>query len=187
MPPPIPVVLAEYDARWPQMAAQLAEQLKVLGPALVEVHHIGSTSVPGLIAKPIIDLMPLVTNLAELDSKRGLVDQLGYVGHGEFGLSGRRYCTLADEFGKRIAQLHFFEVGTSQANRHLAFRDFLRANPPVAHQYAKEKERARNLHPEDSHAYTDEKSTWIRNAEAKALIWYSERYHHLSMQQSEST
>ena len=129
MPPPIPVVLAEYDADWPHMAAQLAEQLKVLGPTLVEVHHIGSTSVPGLVAKPIIDLMPVVTNLADLDSKRGLVEQLGYAWHGEFGLSGRRYCTLSEESGRRIAQLHFFEAGTTQAERHLAFRDYLRANP----------------------------------------------------------
>jgi GrpB-like predicted nucleotidyltransferase (UPF0157 family) len=187
MPPPIPVVLAEYDADWPHMAARLAEQLKVLGPTLVEVHHIGSTSVPGLVAKPIIDLMPLVTNLADLDNKRALVGQLGYGWHGEFGLSGRRYCTLSDELDKRIAQLHFFEAGTSQAHRHLAFRDYLRANPDVADAYAKEKQRARNLHPEDSHAYTDQKSAWIHNVEAKALIWYSERCLHLSMQQSEST
>ncbi len=187
MPPPIPVVLAEYDADWPRLAARLAEQLKVLGPTLAEVHHIGSTSVPGLVAKPIIDLMPVVTNLADLDSKRGLVEQLGYVWHGEFGLSGRRYCTFSDEFGGRIAQLHFFEAGTSQADRHLAFRDYLRANPRVAEEYAKEKYRARNLHPDDSHAYTDEKSAWIRDVEAKAIAWYPERHVHLSVQQSEST
>ncbi len=187
MPPPIPVVLAEYDADWPCMAAQLADQLKVLGPTLVEVHHIGSTSVPGLVAKPIIDLMPLVTNLTDLDSRRGLVEQLGYAWHGEFGLSGRRYCTLSGEFGRRIAQLHFFEAGTTQAERHLAFRDYLRANPEVADEYAKEKCRARDLHPQDSHAYTDEKSGWIRAVESTAIAWYSERHVHLSMQQSEST
>ena len=187
MPPPISVVLAEYDADWPHTAARLAEQLRVLGSTLVEVHHIGSTSVPGLVAKPIIDLMPLVTNLADLDRQRELVEQLGYAWHGEFGLSGRRYCTLSNESGTRTAQLHFFEAGTSQAHRHLAFRDYLRANPTVAREYAKEKYRARNLHPEDSHAYTNEKSAWIRAVEAKAIAWYAERRVQLSVQQSEST
>lgn len=63
---PIPVILAAYNPEWPRIAAVHVERLRVLGSALVTVHHIGSTSVPGLIAKPIIDLMPVVTSLASL-------------------------------------------------------------------------------------------------------------------------
>jgi hypothetical protein len=88
MPPPIPVFLAGYNPQWPDMAAGHAERLRVLGPILIVVHHIGSTSVPGLIAKPIIDLMPLVTDLAGLDRERRRVEALGYDWHGEFGISG---------------------------------------------------------------------------------------------------
>ncbi len=77
MPLPIPVVLAPYDPRWPQMAALHAERLRVLGSVLVRVHHIGSTSVPGLTAKPIIDLMPLVTTLTDLDESRSCLEALG--------------------------------------------------------------------------------------------------------------
>src|SRR5712691_7315392 len=104
MPPPIPVILAPYNPEWPQIAASHAERLRVLGSILVAVHHIGSTSVPGLAAKPIIDLMPLVTDLAKLDRERRYVEALGYNWHGEFGISGRRYCTLSDEVGTRIVQ-----------------------------------------------------------------------------------
>jgi GrpB-like predicted nucleotidyltransferase (UPF0157 family) len=173
MPPPIPVFLAVYNPEWPQMAAAHAARLRVLGPVLVTVHHIGSTSVPGLAAKPIIDLMPLVTDLTELDRDRLRVEGLGYDWHGEFGIPGRRYCTLSDEAGNRVAQFHFFRADSPQVARHLAFRDYLRARPEVASAYETEKRRARDLYPNDSHAYTDEKGAWIRDTEAKALIWFA--------------
>jgi GrpB-like predicted nucleotidyltransferase (UPF0157 family) len=173
MPPPIPVILAPYNPDWPRMAAGHAERLRVLGSTLVIVHHIGSTSVPGLAAKPVIDLMPLVTDLADLDRERGHVEALGYEWHGEFGIAGRRYCTLSAENGIRAVQLHFFQANSPHAERHIAFRDYLRAHPAVAAAYENEKRRARDLHPNDSHAYTDEKSAWIRKTEAAALIWYA--------------
>jgi GrpB-like predicted nucleotidyltransferase (UPF0157 family) len=177
MTSPIPVILAAYDPDWPQLAAGHAERLRVLGPALVMVHHIGSTSVPGLAAKPIIDLMPLVNNLAELDRLQGHVEALGYVWHGEFGHRERRYCTLDDQTGVRAAQLHFFEVNSPHVERHIAFRDYLRAHPEIASVYEKEKRRAQHLYPNDSHAYTDEKAAWIRDAEVRALNWHAEQRH----------
>jgi GrpB-like predicted nucleotidyltransferase (UPF0157 family) len=73
MPPSIPVVLAPYDPAWPEMARRYGQRLRTLGHILVKVHHIGSTSVPGMAAKPIIDLMPVVTNLTELDERQSLV------------------------------------------------------------------------------------------------------------------
>lgn len=175
MPPPIRVFLAAYNPEWPQMAKDLAERLRSLGSIIVAVHHIGSTAVPGLAAKPIIDLMPLVTKLADLDRERLRVEAFGYDWHGEFGISGRRYCTLSDGSGDRIAQLHFFEVDSPQVRRHIAFRNYLRAHLEVASAYEREKRRARDLHPNDSHAYTDEKAGWIRDTEAKALLWFSEQ------------
>lgn len=171
MPPPIPVLLVRYNPEWPQMAAGHAARLRVLGSILVTVHHIGSTSVPGLAAKPIIDLMPLVTDLDELDRERLRMEGLGYGWHGEFGISGRRYCTLSDQAGNRAAQFHFFQADSPHVTRHLAFRDYLRAHREVASAYEAEKCRARDLHPDDSHAYTDEKGAWIRETEAKACIW----------------
>jgi GrpB-like predicted nucleotidyltransferase (UPF0157 family) len=157
------------------MAASHAERLCVLGSTLAAVHHIGSTSVPGLAAKPVIDLMPLVTDLADLDRERRCVEALGYDWHGELGISGRRYCTLSDEAGIRIVQLHFFSADSPQVERHIAFRDYLRAHPDAAGAYEKEKRRARDLHPDDSHAYTDEKDAWVRATEVKALIWFAEQ------------
>jgi GrpB-like predicted nucleotidyltransferase (UPF0157 family) len=171
---PFPVRLVDYDPDWPRQAAERIARLRVLEPVLVAVHHIGSTAIPGLIAKPIIDLMPLVTDLGALDQERGAVEALGYRWHGEYGIAGRRYCTL--EIGdRRVAQLHFFTMGSREAHRHLAFRDYLRAHPGIAAAYAEVKRRARDLHPGDSHAYGAEKQPWIDRAEADALVWYGAR------------
>jgi GrpB-like predicted nucleotidyltransferase (UPF0157 family) len=178
LPPPIPVLLVPYDPEWPNLAKMHSAQLSVLGSVLVIVHHIGSTSVPGLAAKPIIDLMPLVSSLSDLDRERSRIETLGYGWHGELGIPGRRYCTLSDELGNRIVQLHFFAANSPQVTRHLAFRDYLRAHPEEMKAYEKEKQRARDLYPDDSHAYTDEKAAWIRATETKALRW-------LDLQQAE--
>lgn len=171
MPPPIAVVIAPYDQDWPAIARAYADDLRVLGPVLIAVHHIGSTSVPGLAAKPVIDLMAVVADVTELDLHRLAVERVGYEWHGELGIAGRRYCTLSNANVGRLAQLHMFEAGSPHVARHLAFRDYLRAHPTVARDYEREKRRARDLHPNDSHAYTDEKSNWVRDTEAKALAW----------------
>ena len=173
MPLPFPVILAPYDPEWPQMAARQAERLRVLGPTLVAVFHIGSTSVPGLTAKPIIDLMPLVADLNSLDRQQAPVEGLGYKWHGEFGIPERRYCTLSDERGTRLVQLHFFARDSRQVSRHIAFRNYLRAHPAAARAYENEKRRAREIHPNDANAYCDEKAAWVQRTEAEAVAWFA--------------
>ncbi len=171
-PLPIPVLLVPYNPEWPDLAKMHSTRLSVLGSVLVIVHHIGSTSVPGLAAKPIIDLMPLVSSLSDLDRERSRIETLGYGWHGELWIPGRRYCTLSDESGNRIVQLHFFTANSPHVTRHLAFRDYLRSHPEEMKDYEKEKQRARNLYPDDSHAYTDEKAAWVQTTETKALTWF---------------
>jgi GrpB-like predicted nucleotidyltransferase (UPF0157 family) len=74
-----------------------------------------------------------------------------------------------------VVQLHFFTMGSREAHRHLAFRDYLRAHPEAAIAYAAVKRRARDRHPADSHAYGAEKQPWIDGVEVQALAWYSDR------------
>ena len=178
MPPPLPVELVPHAPEWAGEAAAEAARLKgALGDTLVTVHHIGSTAIPGILAKPILDLIPEVTGLAALDAKREAVEALGYQWWGEYGIPGRRYCSLSDpETGKRLIQLHCFASGAPDIARHRAFRDHLIRHPELARAYEAEKRRARDLHPGDSHAYTDEKAAWIRAIEAEALAaWRGEQ------------
>jgi GrpB-like predicted nucleotidyltransferase (UPF0157 family) len=175
-PRPSRVELVAYNNNWPKIASEEAERLKAaLGGVLLAVEHFGSTSVPGLAAKPVIDLMPIVSDLPELDRMRPTVERLGYEWFGEFGIDGRRFCTSTSETGVRLAHLHFYQKHSPEIERHLAFRDYLRAHPDVARSYERKKIRARDLHLENSMAYNDEKSGWMIRVEAMALSWHCDR------------
>jgi GrpB-like predicted nucleotidyltransferase (UPF0157 family) len=171
MPAPIPVELIQYDPAWAENARREAARLTAAtGELVITVHHIGSTAIPGMHAKPILDLIPVVLSLAKFENCRSVIERLGYAWWGEYGLPGRRYCTLDDPLtGRRTVQLHCYEQDSSQITRHLAFRDYLRSHPDLVREYDAEKGRCRDLHPLDSHAYSDCKDAWIRRIEAQAL------------------
>jgi GrpB-like predicted nucleotidyltransferase (UPF0157 family) len=175
MPPPFKVELLAHDPQWASKAADESRELEAaLGPCLLNVHHIGSTAIPGIRAKPVLDLMPVMRSLAELDRRRREIEARGYEWRGEHGLPGRRYCTKTDpETGCRLIQLHCYAEGSPEITRHLAFRDYLREHPEVAQAYDREKARCQTLYPDDSHAYADCKDAWIKKVEAEALARYS--------------
>lgn len=162
MPPAIKVELVPYAPTWATSAVAEADRLRMtLGHLVVAVHHVGSTSIPGICAKPVIDLLPVVRSVDELDDARDALVGSGYRYWGEYGIAGRRYCTLDDATGTRRFQLHCFEPSSPEIERHVAFRDYLRADARAAQAYDAEKRRCRDLHPDDSHAYSDAKAAWI--------------------------
>lgn len=164
-----------YSADWPHQFSSAAAELHILlGNSLVAIHHIGSTAVPGLAAKPIIDIMPLVEDIAAVDTLADRFTSAGYQARGAYGLPGRRYFTL-DRNGARVRNVHIFQRDNPEARRHLAFRDYLRAHPAVRDEYAAVKARAYAAHPADIHAYNDAKDAWIKRTEQLALAWATSR------------
>jgi GrpB-like predicted nucleotidyltransferase (UPF0157 family) len=163
------VELVDHSAQWATHAhAEAARIAAALGPTLVAVHHVGSTAIPGIRAKPILDLVPEVTSLHALDRAAAQLTALGYLWQGEFGITGRRYCTLDDAAtGVRRLQLHCFATRHPELRRMLEFRDYLRAHPDEASSYEREKERLRSLHPDDTLAYAAAKTPWIRALELR--------------------
>jgi len=174
MPAPIKVELLPHSLEWETRAtAESARILSMLGSNGVAVHHIGSTAISGICAKPVLDLLPEVVSLPRLVEDKVHLLSLGYEWWGEYGIPNRRYCTLNDATtGRRLVQLHCFQTGDPEIERHLAFRDYLRANSAKAREYDAEKKRCSTLHPNDSHAYSDAKSSWITTHIAPAIAYY---------------
>jgi GrpB-like predicted nucleotidyltransferase (UPF0157 family) len=168
--PPISVV--PYDPLWPrEFDRASAEVLTALGPTLLAIHHIGSTSIPGLHAKPVIDMLAVAADLAAIDQRSAAVERLGYEVMGEFGIAGRRYFRRDDPTGRRTHQIHAFADGSPHVRRHLAFRDFMRAHPALAGEYGQLKRSLAAAHPHDMEAYIDGKDAFIKEMQSRALDW----------------
>ncbi len=141
------------------------------GEAVVRIHHIGSTAIPRIMAKPVIDLLLEVSSLEAMDQKTPMLEALGYEALGEFGIPGRRYFRRDDSDGIRTHQAHAFEAGVPDVARHVAFRDYMRAHPLIAEEYGALKQRLALGHPHDMAAYIDGKDAFIKEHEKRALRW----------------
>ncbi|MEN7536053.1 GrpB family protein [Aurantiacibacter flavus] len=131
------VELAPYDPHWPSAYTAEAKRLsEALADALCALHHIGSTSVPGLVAKPVIDMLGEAQDLAAIDACAPALADLGYLARGENGIPGRRFFEKRDAAGNRSHHLHVFALGATEIAKHLAFRDRLRADPTLSADYA---------------------------------------------------
>lgn len=168
------IEVVSYDVQWPAQArAEAARFASALSadPRLLAIHHIGSTAVPGLAAKPTLDLLPVVSDLACLEEARAALEALGYQWRGESEIPHRRYFTRTAPQGARLAHVHCFPAGDQAIHHHLAFRDYLRAHPEIARAYAALKRECARAHPEDGAAYTERKAPFVHRALSDALAW----------------
>ncbi len=125
-----------HDPHWAARYAEAAARVAAaLAPAPITLHHIGSTAVPGIMAKPIIDMLGEVATLDALDAASPRLVAIGFEAMGDYGIPGRRYFRL-NEGGVRSHHLHVFAVGAPPITRHLAFRDYLIAHRDVAATYS---------------------------------------------------
>ena len=168
-PAPAPIVLAPHDAAWAHEFAREAQLIeRALGDILVDLQHIGSTAIPGIVAKPVIDLLGAVTSIAALDAATPHLESLGYEALGEFGLAGRRYFRKDNAAGVRTHQLHAYAAGSPDFQRHMDFRDYLRAHDDVARAYASLKQDLARQSEGDMRAYSKGKTQFIRDVEHRA-------------------
>ena len=165
------IVVTEYNPKWPEMFEREAEKIKqILGANCASIYHIGSTSVDGLAAKPIIDIMPVVKDLEAVDLTSSEFEAIGYEYLGEFGITGRRYLRKGGE--ERTHQVHIFaQSDRTNIERHLAFRDYLRSHEDTKTVYAKLKRDLAQKYPYDIDGYCDGKEKFVKEVEAKALDW----------------
>lgn len=168
---PREVRVVPHDPTWKErFESEAAELRSALGDEALAVHHIGSTSVPGLQAKPTIDVLVEARDLEKLDDLEGAMAERGYEAWGEYGIPGRRFFTRGLG-AARIANVHIFGAGTSEVERHLAFRDYLTKHPETARVYGGLKEDLAEKFPTDMEAYMDGKDVFVKQTEREALSW----------------
>jgi GrpB-like predicted nucleotidyltransferase (UPF0157 family) len=159
------VELVDHDPRWAALFEQERARLAaVFDGRAVGIEHVGSTSVPGLSAKPIVDILVGLREVSVTDAEIAAMERLEYEYLGEFGLPGRLYFRKGEP---RTHHVHVVEHGGEHWERHLTFRDALRADPEERRRYDELKRRlAAEGHPRE--VYTELKTPFIRAVEARA-------------------
>ncbi|MFD3262213.1 GrpB family protein [Paenibacillus lentus] len=166
------ITIVEYDSNWTTEYLKEEQAIKeILQDDLVNSFHIGSTSVPGLKAKPIIDILLVVNDIGGLDNFSAQFENLGYEVMGEFGIKGRRYFRKGGD--DRTHQIHAFQYDHIQEiERHLSFRDYLRQNPKICKEYGDLKSELADKYPTDIESYGDGKDDFVKKVEKEALKWH---------------
>ena len=169
-PMPDPIVVVDYDPAWPALFATLrAPVAAALGDVAVAIEHIGSTAIPGLAAKPVIDLAAAIQAESDLPAAIGRLAPLGYTHQGDKGVSGR----AAFAWPPRTPRHHLYlcALDSAEYRRQLLFRDYVRAHPEVAAAYGALKRQLAERYRTQRDAYTKAKGPFVRAAMAGAEEW----------------
>jgi GrpB-like predicted nucleotidyltransferase (UPF0157 family) len=168
-----PVRIVPYDPAWPGLFAQLGAALRTaLGAAALRIDHVGSTSVPSLDAKPVIDVQVSVASLAALDSYRIPLESIGYLFRADNPDLSKRY--FRETPGQRRTHVHVRQAGSWSEQGTLLFRDYLRAHLAQAQQYAALKYRLAEQYRDERQRYTEAKDPFIWEILRKANLWSQE-------------
>jgi GrpB-like predicted nucleotidyltransferase (UPF0157 family) len=156
-----------YNPTWPLLFAEEAAHIRqALGENCLIIHHIGSTAVSGLAAKPVIDMIPVVKDIRMVDHANPAMEALGYEAKGEFGMLFRRYFQKGGN--QRTHNIHVYEEGNPEIERHLNFRDWLRGHEDDREAYARIKEELAKQYPNDILSYCIGKEQFVGSIEAKS-------------------
>ena len=165
------IILADYDPRWPALFEEERARLKeAIGEWAADIQHVGSTAIPGIAAKPIIDIAVHLRSLVDALKCITPLVELGYESLGEFGIPGRIYFRKlttqplpGQTYGGagRTHQIHMYERTNEQYEKQIVFRDFLRAHTEPAKEYESLKRQLAVRHAGDVEAYALAKSEFV--------------------------
>ena len=170
-PAPNEVVLVEYDPSWPARFEAIRRDIeRACGDLIVRVEHVGSTSIPGMAAKPIIDVQPGLRTFEDGFQCVEPMRRLGYVSRGEWGMPGRHYFVRDHADGLR-EHVHMLVVDSERWHEMPLFRDYLIARPEAAREYEALKRRLAVEFGFDREQYTDAKAEFVQRVLAQAREW----------------
>jgi GrpB-like predicted nucleotidyltransferase (UPF0157 family) len=156
------VRLCVYNPEWPVLFEQEKQRLlSVLVGQVLDVQHIGSTSIPGCTAKPILDIAIAVQNFETAFALVPLFESLGYEFRGELGIPRRHYFSIREP--RSTHHIHMFEPTHPGYQATLLFRDYLRTHPAAVEQYVALKQSLAQAYPQDRDAYTHAKTEFVHH------------------------
>ena len=163
-----PIEVVDYDHLWPEQFAEIAARVRAAfaGGPLIDVEHVGSTSVVGLAAKAVIDIDVIVPSLSEVPDAIIRLAALGYVHEGDKGVPGREAFRWPS--GTRRHHLYLCLCDNAEYRCHVAFRDYLREHQDEAQRYEALKRDLAARFPEDREGYTDGKTEYVYGVMQKA-------------------
>lgn len=167
------VRLTDYQKEWQtRFEAEARLLTRIFGKEIISIEHFGSTAVPGMKAKPVIDMMGLVRRIETVDGYASLLEAEGYEAAGEWGIEGRRLFRKGGD--QRTHHLHFYQQDNSQIDRHLILRDYLLQHPEEVEAYSRFKEKLAAIH-ESTSGYSPAKKKYVAQLERRALAWRRDR------------
>jgi len=167
--------IVPYDENWINQFTEIkAKLVKIFGDLATDIQHFGSTSIKGMSAKPIIDVMVIVNNITGVDAFNEKMIEAGYVPKGENGVDGRRYFQMFSDDGINHTQhIHCYEKKNQQAMDELMFRDYLRIDKEAFDAYLAVKMEASQKFRFSSVEYTVYKTACINEIMRKAKNYYA--------------
>lgn len=164
------IEVVPYNAIWKNDYESEAKKIKnILKDIIIDIYHIGSTSISGIKAKPIIDILVEVEDINKVDNYNDKMELQNYIPRGENGIKGRRYFRKGQP--QHTHHVHIFEAGNEEIERHINFRDYLNSHPQEAKRYSLIKEELAEKFRFDGLKYTDGKNDFIKEIDKKARIW----------------
>lgn len=156
------VVVLPYDPKWKNDFEEIKQEIvNAVGDLILRIEHVGSTSVEGLSAKPIIDIDVVISDYSVFDSIISRLSTIGYIHEGDLGIKDREAFKYSDKPHLRKHHLYVCPQNSKELLRHITFRDFLRNNPEAVKKYSKVKENGAKLFPDNMDKYIEHKSPCI--------------------------
>ena len=169
-----PVAVEDFNPEWAVWFSHLSSYFTdKLGPQIIRIEHVGSTSVPGMVAKPIIDL-DIVINMSDFELIKSKLEVLGYVHQGDLGIPEREAFALTNlKLKEDLPPHHLYvcDIKSRELQRHIVFRDYLRSHPDDAAKYSEIKVQLVKKHSGDRTQYIDGKDHLVKELLRKALEW----------------
>lgn len=167
------VIIVDYNPQWPHMYEQEKSRIQdAIGEYLIDIQHVGSTAIPGLSAKPIIDIMPVIRNISLVEQCVKPLEALDYLYKGELGIPGRHYFSKPIDSSQtgRLYHLHMVEKGHDQWAMYQLFREYMLLHPESVREYDTLKRELAIQYGSDRAAYTEAKAPFIESIIRASVI-----------------